>query len=354
MDIKSLENIVLNYFDQFDKSFEEISHKREHEIIKFPSYHYKFKKIVIQYSMAGKGVFIEAIPNDDLLKNEVSAILIDGGKDIKSITSLLTSTYKLDYMPPGQYVQFGDIICDNDDSINSKPVFHFEGLVITISLDLVNKHFDLAKAKLDAFNAWNNILNGLNPKFSYYENLKKIFDVFDAIIKKKSFMERRIHRYLNKHAKILMPNYNNIYYEHKIYGRELYIADFIIEREFGMPPILIELESPAYNIYKKNRELTAEANHAKNQIADWVRCIEENPENTVELKFLKGPKIRLIIMGKGLEYMGEMFNSKYTDTIIWTYTVLRNEAARNQNELIKNQCSMLNIKDVNLIPMISN
>ncbi|MBU2593725.1 MAG: DUF4263 domain-containing protein [Candidatus Edwardsbacteria bacterium] len=355
MNITEIKEIVLDYFNQHDLAIEKLSQKYEDNLVKLPSYLYKNKNITIFYTDSLNGFSIEAIPNNDLNENQVDLKKVNGNAIKSSASGVeITSNIDLDTLPLGFSMQHGDIMgYGPDETINSLPIFHVEGFNLIISKSILNTYFSYENAKINAYNIWNNTVNSLPLKLSFFENIKKIFDVFDTIIKKKSFIEHRIHRYLNKNASILMPAYKNIFYEYKIRDdTDTVIADFIIEREFGMPAMLIELENPSVKIYRKNGELTAEANHAENQIAEWVRFIDENPINNPDMTFLKGPKQRLVIMGRGLEYVGEMQNSRHTDTIIWSYTVLRNEAAKRWNNIIKQQCDIIGISKVNLIQIM--
>ena len=60
--------------------------------------------------------------------------------------------------------------------------------------------------------------------------------------------------------------------------------------------------------------------------------------------FLQGPnKTRLVVMGRGLEFYGEMSNSRYTDTIMWTYDMLLKEAKENWIKHIAEQRKVLGI-----------
>ncbi len=122
-------------------------------------------------------------------------------------------------------------------------------------------------------------------------------------------------------------------------------ADFILQREEGFPPMLIELENPKSKMFTSKGELSSKANHAKHQIADWVRFIDLNPENCKgEMSFLQGQKrTRLVIMGRGLGFYKEMSDSRYTDTIMWTYDMLLKEAKENWNKNIAAQCNLLDI-----------
>jgi hypothetical protein len=62
-----------------------------------------------------------------------------------------------------------------------------------------------------------------------------------------------------------------------------------LERDAGLPALLIELETPAARIFTKRGEPTKETNHAKAQIAEWVRFIETDSRNTAgDMAFLRG------------------------------------------------------------------
>jgi len=54
-------------------------------------------------------------------------------------------------------------------------------------------------------------------------------------------------------------------------------------------------------------------------------------------------------MGRGLEFLKEMINSKYTDTIMWTYDLLLKEAKDRWNRIIIEQCKLLGISNPNLL-----
>jgi hypothetical protein len=110
-------------------------------------------------------------------------------------------------------------------------------------------------------------------------------------------------------------------------GEEAKKADFILERETGMPALLIELESPHLPLFKQNGEYTANANHAREQIREWVEFIDDEPTNRRgEFAFLAGEKDRLVVQGERLEFREKMNSSKGSDTTMWTYDMLLQEA----------------------------
>ncbi|GAH59990.1 unnamed protein product, partial [marine sediment metagenome] len=192
---------------------------------------------------------------------------------------------------------------------------------------------------------WNKAAHGLPKKASLTYNLRSIFAAFHRIVKRKAFLEGRIHGFLNARSKFLLPSHKKCYFKHELYlNDKKRVADFILQREEGLPAMLIELENPSVKMFKKNGEWTADANHARNQITEWVRFIDENPANTQgEFGFLKGPKERLVVIGRGLERLDRMINSKYQDTVMWTYDLLAREAKDHWNHVIVEQYNLLGI-----------
>ena len=128
------------------------------------------------------------------------------------------------------------------------------------------------------------------------------------------------------------------------------VADFILERETGFPSLLIELENPSQPVFKKNNELTHQTNHAVAQINEWAQYIDQNSANLENGKgFLSGPKDRLVIIGRGLDNMEEMKNSRYSGTTVWTYDLLIEEAKSKWNQVLIEQCKEVGIDEPNLL-----
>jgi hypothetical protein len=95
--------------------------------------------------------------------------------------------------------------------------------------------FDENKAKQEAIDFWNKrILPKSDQHTSYVLEVRRVLERIQAIIKRKAFLERRVHRFINEHNKILLPNYNNCFYEHVLFRNgEKRKADFILERSLG-------------------------------------------------------------------------------------------------------------------------
>jgi hypothetical protein len=218
-----------------------------------------------------------------------------------------------------------------------------------VGIDQIEGAFSPHAAKEQALDLWNQTVFGQpSGQASFVECLRSIFDRFFNLVKRKSFVERRIHRYLRDHARFLLPDHRRCLFEHDLVLQgQKRPADFILERDAGLPALLIELETPSARLFTTQGEPTKQTNHARAQIAEWVRFIDENPQNTDgDMAFLRGPKDRLVVISTGLEWVTKMLESRYTDTILWTYDLLLREAKVRWNVLIAAQRSALGLPDV--------
>ncbi|PGL45468.1 Shedu anti-phage system protein SduA domain-containing protein [Bacillus thuringiensis] len=348
-----MKEIIKEYFKQLDQSIEKLSNKFEGNLTTIPSWVLCYRKIRIGYVESSNFVLISATPYDDLDEDEITEEVISTNEELSTFNSPWFSRYAgISKLPNhSHHFEYSDAKLIEPNNVNAVPVLHDKAVRIEITRDLISEVFSIENAKQRAIDFWNNKLNELPGGNSFVDNLQNIFSRFRSIIKRKSFVERRVHRYINEYYTYLLPSHIQKYFEHPLYLKDdTRIADFILKRENAFPSLLIELESPNVKVFKKNGELTAQANHAKNQISEWVRFIERNPKNAEdEFEFLNGPKERLVIMGRGMEFEEEMISSKYTDTIIWTYDFLIVEAKNKWNRFIIEQCKLLGIENPNLI-----
>ena len=245
---------------------------------------------------------------------------------------------------------------DDKDAFNAVPDKIIDGLIAFFTKQSGLEMLTPQNAKSNAFDMWNHCQYNFPQKTSFVDHLNSIFTTFNNIIKRKAFFERRIHRYINEYASFLLPAHKSCHYECVLLlDDEQRKADFILERETGLPPILIELENPSNALFKKNLEPTAEAQHARNQICEWERFIKENPNNTKDqMSFLKGTLEKLVVIGKGLENLDTMKAFKYSDTAFWTYDLLLYEAIDRCNKAIFDQCKAIGIGKPNLIRQFHN
>jgi hypothetical protein len=341
-----LETRLLDYFGTLDASLETLSGSHEAHITGLPNWVLCQREIKVAI-VSPYLLIIRVVPQPN------------ADNDIVTVVNLRTDREVLEFLAPvstdlpsllrarrGLHIEWTDVELVKAGEVLAPPAMEMRDLLIYITRDLVATAFTSERAKKEAIDLWNGANSGCRDfKHSFVAGLRNVLAKYHALIKRKAFLERRIHRFVNAYADVLLPEHKAVYFEHKLFlGDECRIADFILERESAFPAVLVELENPSKKIYRKNGELTAEANHARNQIAEWVRFIEGNPANGQEtMAFLRGPKQRLIVMGTGLEYRDRMIDSKYTDTIQWTYDMLALEARGRWNRILSEQYRQLGL-----------
>jgi hypothetical protein len=338
-------DMVVNYFKELDQAIDKLSHKKEGSVARLPGWVLVPREIKVCLTTDGQGVAIKVTPNASLESDEIYWLEVSCLEELNNhLAPYAYGGRHLSDLKQGGFAQIHGFLITQGDHPLAMPAFEERGMLAFGKSEEAADFFTTERAKFDAIELWNQteILGGDN--FVY--QARQVFDRFRGIVKRKSFLERRIHRYLYEHARILLPSHKRCFFGHLVWlGQEKREIDFILEREAGLPPILIELESPVHRVCRKDGELTRETNHAKSQIAEWVSFIDKNPATNAsgDFSFLSGPKQRLVIIGKGLEHRDKLIESKYTDTTIWTYDLLLEEARSRWNNEIANQYEIVGL-----------
>lgn len=342
-----IEECILNYFKVLDESLDALSLHNEGDITTLPSWVHTTRKIIVGITADGKEIALKVTPDETLTTDEITVKNITDKADINNIISPMTYEGSLlQGEDERSFMLMGDMVVTSSNPL-SMPALDDRFLVGFGRSQGFFEVFDIDKAKQEAIDLWNKRnLSNPNKQVSYVVEVRNIISRMQAIIKRKAFLERRIHRFINEHKKVLLPNYRNCLFEHILLRNgEKRKADFILEREQGLPPMLIELESPVHKVFTARLDLSAEANHARQQISEWVSFIDTEPQSNArgDLSFLSGPKERLIIIGRGLENRSELIETKFDGTVIWTYDLFIEEVKRRLNDSYASQCQMLNM-----------
>lgn len=347
---KDFVETVGKYLNVLDSSFEKLSHKYEGRISNLPNYVFNKRHITILKFNNLNYFFIKVVSDKSLDSDKAFTGLISTNFELEKHAFPFKFDFNIENPPLDYGINVTNANIREVGNINSLPVIDICVLCI-VKGDKFFDWFSEESAKKRALNEWNNAENDLDNNYSFVYNLKRIFDKFELLLNRDSFKERKIHRFINSHSLYLLPTFVNCYFEHELFlDGEKRVADFILERESGFPSLLIELESPFHKTFKKKEEFSMHANHAGEQIREWVKYIDSNSENTKgKMQFLTGPKDRLVIIGRGLDYIEAMKDSKFGSNTVWTYNLLIKEAKEKWNRVIIDQCKTIGIKYPNLI-----
>jgi hypothetical protein len=353
MEEKNKAKLITTYFNELDSAFKKLSHKKEGQLSNLPNYVFNKKNIEIFKLNNLDYYFIRAHADRKLKKDTVTLGNIKSNEELNTQSSPMRFDFdfknpKKDYTVLATYLDVREL-----DNFNSLPVLEYciFGIVPGDKFGNLFSKDEAKKRSLQEWNDFNDMENVLDKNYSFIHNLKKIFDKLELILDDPSFIERKLHRYINKHAMYILPAFTKCYYEHDLYlDQQKRTADFILERETGLPSMLIELENASKKVFKKNDELAQYANHAGEQIKEWIKFIEQNSDNVKgDMDFLTGPKEKMIIIGRGLACLDAMKDQKFNGQIVWTYDLLIKEAKNRWNNIIMDQCKTVGIDQPNLL-----
>jgi hypothetical protein len=342
-------DLIATYFRVLDAAIEKLSNGQEGFVSGLPGWLLSQREIRVCVTPDGEGAALRVAPNESLESDQIE--WIENASPEVVAATIVPWSFGQDIRTLGKspLVIFGGLLLVQADNPIAPPSLEDNGIIGFGQLEGLVSSFSEEKAKEEAVNFWNAALLGDKAPGNFVHKTNQVFRKFAAIIKRKAFLERRIHRYVNEHARLLLPSHTKCYYEHKIHlGTKERRIDFVLEREVGMPAVLIELESPVHKIFKKNGEPTGETNHAKNQIAEWVSYIDMDAAANArgDFSFLSGPKQQLVVIGRGLENRERLINSKFSDTTLWTYDLMLEQARERWNTELENQYRLVGLPQV--------
>lgn len=344
------EEVITRYLLIIDEGLDKLSNHNEGSLSNLPGWVLQKRKIDIGVTSDNEGVVIKITPDNSLENDIVNLFEVNTVDDVSKITAPVSFGDHLpNEEPEKSFISLCDLSVVEANNPLAVPVFDNKSMLGWGRTSGFLNTFKETKAKEEAITLWNAAANDLTTKGSFVQEVRKIFDKFEAIIKRKAFLERRVHRYIHLHKNIFLPEHKTCLYEHKIYlNGEMRKADFILEREQGLPAIFIELESPVHNVFTKNGDLTHQSNHARKQVSEWVKYVENEPQTnaTDEYSFLTGPKERMVVIGRGLENRSRLVDTKYDGVTFWTYSLMLEESKIRMNERLSSQYQLLGLEPV--------
>jgi hypothetical protein len=311
-----------------------------------PSWCLTSRDIVCGFTPDAKGVVLRVVPRIEDGPGTVQVRTLTSTSAMLELIRPWEANFTLDRLSATPFVEFGDVRAEVAGGPLLPPVMTSPGLIGWGRSDDAIITYSEESAKRNAIDHWNAALTGEGRSSSFVHEARTVFDKLHAIIRRKAFLERRVHRFLNEHRALVLPAFTKCFFEHDLFlDTERLTADFVLEREAGMPGILVELESPVHRVFRADGDWTAAVNHAKAQIARWVRFIRQAPDRNAqgEMAFLTGPIQRLVVIGRGLEKTQQLFDSRHTDTTIWTYDLMIAEAKARWNNTLEQQYVLLGL-----------
>jgi hypothetical protein len=231
-----IEERIINHFKTLDESLDILSLHQEGEITNLPSWVHTTRKIVVGVTNDGEGIALKITPDPEIESDEIIVENISSKSDVDSIIAPMNyGGNSLQDLDENSFMLMGDMKVTAGSNPLTIPALDSRYLVGFGRRKGLYEVFDENKAKQEAIDFWNKrILPKSDQHTSYVLEVRRVLERIQAIIKRKAFLERRVHRFINEHNKILLPNYNNCFYEHVLFRNgEKRKADFILERSLG-------------------------------------------------------------------------------------------------------------------------
>jgi len=112
----------------------------------------------------------------------------------------------------------------------------------------------------------------LDPKATARQSLAKILKDYKGLLDSNPDREEVLQCFLRDNPLLLCPTSTKKWPKLSLGA---YVTDFVL-REAAGDYLLVELERPDHRLFIKNGDTWRKLNHAKGQILDWKRYIEDN------------------------------------------------------------------------------
>jgi len=115
-------------------------------------------------------------------------------------------------------------------------------------------------------------LRTLDPNAATRKEFGNLLETYKALLDSNPEREEVLQSFLKEHPLLLCPTHTMVRPKLQIGAR---VTDFVFQEATG-DYLLVELEKPTDPLFIRTGDTSRELNHAKNQISDWRRYIEDN------------------------------------------------------------------------------
>jgi hypothetical protein len=160
-------------------------------------------------------------------------------------------------------------------------------------------------------------LHGLDGRAEARRRVAHVLDEFANLLEGP---EEPVHQFLKRHRELLCPT-SEEFWSKLPFGD--WVSDFVF-REPHNDYLLVEIEAPVRELFRKDGQQREELTHAINQIADWIQYIGNNKnkvENELGLVGISTNPRSLVVIGRSASLTDD--NRRKLVTIQTQYPKLR-------------------------------
>lgn len=149
-------------------------------------------------------------------------------------------------------------------------------------------------AKIAENNALTSALRAIDSRGAARKQYAVLLQEFAALL---NGPEEPAHQFLKAHPELLCPTFE-VYWSKLAFGKR--VSDFVF-REPHHDYLLVEIEAPYRELFRKDGQQREELTHAINQITDWIQHISDNREKVEQELGLAGISTNprtLVVIGR--------------------------------------------------------
>jgi len=348
---ETVTELLAIYLRELDSSVDKLAHGQEWFTSRLPRWVLANRSVRVGLNKGASGCVVKIVADATLQHDHFETILLETDDDLRALCAPWERGFPLAALSRmNDFIGLAELSVTEVGNPLAPPALYDPTFTGWGTFEHARHFFSATQAREDALNFWNSAVSGLPGSDSFVHEASTVFSRFESLLGRRAFVERRLHRFINEYGQLLLPSCRRYLFELplRLCGEERK-ADFVLEREEGLPALLVELENPNHRVLKGRGEFTHAVHHAREQIAEWVKFVDENAGQNAggDLGFLKGPKERLVVIGRDSDRQ-RLLNSKYQDTSVWTYDVLLDEAKRRWTDIIRSQREMLDLPPIAL------
>ena len=144
-------------------------------------------------------------------------------------------------------------------------------------------------------------LNQLDGRGAARKRYAALLKEFEALL---DGPEEPTHQFLKEHPELLCPTHQRMWSKLPFGSR---ISDFVFRESYD-DYLLVEIEAPIRELFRKDGQQREELTHAVNQIADWIQFIADNKQAVEEKLGLTGISVApraMVVIGRSASLTDE-------------------------------------------------
>ena len=214
-----LVHCITHYLNALDASVTKLSHMEEGRLAGLPDWIMTERRVTLGVDTLLGGVAVAMRPSPALSKNDIHLVLLKTIEDFERVLDSPPTPAKGTRLEGGMphgwwpFRLLTGLTLVPVDRPDVNPSVVLPGLEGIGGIRYALRTFEPDRAREAALHFWTQAKAGVTDERSALLAVQRVFDRFESIISDTGFAERRVHRYIRDHARVLLPAFTNSFFE---------------------------------------------------------------------------------------------------------------------------------------------